>query len=414
MRKFLLVLVAGAAVVGAKAQRVNIQSASNSLRNKEYKDAVTYIERAVTDPSTISDPKAWFIRGQVYLSMDQDPGYADKGYYKEAIKSFQKVIELKPNYEQEQVMQGVLYGTFKSYNNSVIAYNAKKWDEAYENAEAVVNLYEAGRKMFAAHKNVDTIAAGALVIQAYSAFYGSQIDKAIPVLEKLKTNPIEGNADVYMIIADAYGKKGDQQKQLATIEEARAKYPTNTNIRNEELNFYIRTGQQDKLIQKLEAAVAAEPQNAAYQHNLANAYTNMAFPKTSEGKPAPQPANFSELVGKAEAGFSKAISLAPDNIGYHYDMGVLVFNQATKIVEQMNDADDKKYAELEKVRDEYFAKAMPHFEAVEKGLEPMAKSLDNDNKFMYKSSLTAMREIFARQNKLDKSAELKKKIESIN
>src|SRR5690606_10111389 len=137
---------------------------------------------------------------------------------------------------------------------------------------------------------------------------------------------------------------------------------TNTSIRNEELNFYIRTKQQDKLLLKLEDAVKSEPNNATYQYNLANAYTNMAFP--SEGK---KPANYNDLITNAEAGFSKAISLDGDNMGYHYDMGVLYFNQASQITEQMNEVpatDDKKFNELKSKRDTMFNNAMPHLEKV--------------------------------------------------
>lgn len=413
MKKVLLALTAVMVMTNADAQKKNIQSASNSLRNKEYKEAMDLIEQAIQDPTTKDDPKAWLTRAQIYASMDQDPGYADKGYYKQALESYMKVVELKPTYETEQVNQGLLFGAFKSYNNSVVAYNKKQWDDAFNSAKITADVYSLqDGKRFAGNKGFDTVAASAMVIEAYSAFYGEQIEKALPVLEKLKDNPIEGNANVYLIIMDAYRKLGKQDKELAIIEEAKKRFPNNPNIRNEELNYYLRTNQQDKLMQKLEAAVAEEPGNAMYQYNLANAYTNMAFPK--EG---PKPANFDELITKAEAGFNKALSLEPDNVGYHYDMGVLYFNQASKVTDQMNEVtgtsaeDDKKWKALDAKRTALFEKAFPHLEKVYITLEPKIKELDADNKFIYQSSLAAMSEIYARQNKLDKASEMKKKIE---
>lgn len=420
MKKVLLVLTAVLIMVSGYAQKKNIQSALNSLKYKEYKEAVDFIELAVKDPSTKDDPKAWLVRGTVYAAMDQDPGYADKGYHKEAIASYMKVVTMKPGFETEQVNSGLLYGAFKSYNNAVIAYNGKKWNEAYDNAKTTVDIYNLGGGTKLGNKNFDTVAGGAMVIQAYSAFYNNDVDKAIPVLEALKNNPIESNANLYLVITDAYRKKGDMAKELATIEEAKKKFPGNTSIRNEELNYYIRTKQQDKLIQKLQDAVTSEPENAIYQYNLANAYTNMSFPKKDDGKAAPQPANYNELIAKAEAGFTKAVSLDPENVGYHYDFGVLYFNQASLVTEEMNKVtgttaeDDKKWKELEKERNVFFDKAMPHLEKVYTAYEPKVKSLDADNKFMYQSAITAMREIYARQNKLDKAAELKKKYEESN
>ncbi|MCB0697449.1 MAG: tetratricopeptide repeat protein, partial [Chitinophagaceae bacterium] len=367
MKNTLLVLAAALSVTAGYAQKKNIQSASNSLKYKEYKEAMEYIEEAVKDPSTKDDPKAWLVRGSIYLSMDQDPGYTDKGYYKEAITSYKKVVELKPNYETDAVNNGLMYGAYKCYNTAVMSYNAKKWDDAYNDAKQTVEIHDMdGGKRFS-NKGFDTVASGALVIQAYSAFYSGQVDKALPVLEALKSNPIEGNnANTYLIIADAYKKKGDQAKELATLEEAKAKFPNNTNIRNEELNYYIRTNQQDKLIAKLQEAVTSEPENAVYQYNLANAYTNMAFPKKSDGSSDTQPGDYKDLVMKAEKGFEKAISLDPDNVGYHYDMGVLFFNQASQVTEQMNlitgttPEDDKKYNDLKAIRDGLFEKAFPH------------------------------------------------------
>lgn len=414
MKKLLLALCALMVLTNSYAQKKNIQSASNSLRNKEYKEAVDFIEQAIKDPTTKDDPKAWLTRAQIYAAMDQDPGYADQKYYKQALESYLKVVELKPTYETEQVNQGLLYAAFKSYNNSVVAYNKKEWDDAFNNAKGTVDIYNLqDGKRFAGNKGFDTVAASAMVIEAYSAFYGEQIEKALPALEKLKNNPIEGNANVYLVIADAYKKLGKQDKELATIEEAKKRFPNNPNIRNEELNFYMRTKQQDKLLQKLEAAVAEEPENAMYQYNLANAYTNMAFPK--EG---PKPANYNELITKAEAGFTKALAIEPDNIGYHYDMGVLYFNQASKVTDEMNAVtgttaeDDKKWKALETQRNALFDKAFPHLEKVYVTYEPKVSELDADNKFIYQSSLAAMSEIYARQNKLDKAAEIKKKIQA--
>jgi hypothetical protein len=416
MKHLLLVLAALLMMTAGYAQKKNIQSASNSLRNKEYQDAMNFIEQAIKDPSTKDDPKAWLTRAQIYAAMDQDPGYADKGYYKQALESYLKVVELKPAYETEQVNQGLLFGAFKSYNNSVIAYNKKQWDDAFNSAKVTADVYTLqDGKRFAGNKGFDTVAASAMVIEAYSAFYGEQIEKALPVLERLKNNPIEGNANVYLIITDAYRKLGMQDKELATIEEAKKRFPNNPNIRNEELNYYIRTKQQDKLMQKLEAAVAEEPNNAIYQYNLANAYTNMAFPKD-----APAPANYNELITKAEAGFNKAIELDKDNVGYHYDIGVLYFNQASKVTDRMNEVtgtsaeDDKKWKALEAERNALFEKAFPHLEVVYTTYEPKVKELDADNKSIYQSAVSAMREIYARQNKLDKASELKKKIEESN
>lgn len=417
MKKVVAVFAATILLTTAFAQKKNIQTASNSLRNKEYQEAVKYIDLAVNDPSTQDDPKAWLKRGEIFLAMDSDPGYADKGYYEEVVKSYMKVLELKPGYETNAISSGLIYGAYKAYNKSVKQYNAKNWSTAYNAAKMTVDIHsKVDGKNFVGNTSFDTVAAGAMTIQAYSAFYDNKPEQALTVLEKLKENPIEGNANTYLIITDAYRKLGNTTKELATIEEAKAKYPKDKNIRNEEINYYIRTNQQDKLIKKLEAAVATEPENPIYQYNLANAYTNLAFPKDNEGKSMPKPSNFDELIAKAEAGFEKALAVSPDNMGYHYDIGVLHFNQAAEVTEEMNNVpteDDKTYNELKAKRKTMFDKAFPHFEKIYTTFEPKISELDTDNKNIYIGALTAMKEIYARRDMMDKANELKQKIDAV-
>lgn len=423
MKKLVLTVVALSVTVAGMAQKSNIQSALNSLRNKELKDAQEYIEKAINDPSTKADPKAWLTRGKVYMAMQQDPGYKDNtpAPYKEAVKSYMKVAELKGNYEREEVSNSLLFGAYNYYNEAVSLYNNKNFNDAYDAANKTVTIHDMdGGKRYEGNKSFDTVAAGASVIAAYSAYYGEIKGKALPALEKLKDNPIEGNANIYLMVADIYRKEGNKAKEKATLEAARKKYPDNANVRNEELNYYIRYNEQDALIKKLQEAVTSEPDNPVYQYNLANAYTNMAFPKDAQGKSLGKPENYSELVGKAEAGFNKAIEKDPDNTGYHYDLGVLYFNQASEITEEMNKytgtsaEETKKWEELSKQRDALFGKAMPHLEKVYTTYEPQLANLSVDDKQIYQSALIALREMYARQNKMDKAAEMKTKLDKLH
>ncbi len=415
MKKILVTVLAVGMAAGVSAQKKNIQNAINELRHKEYDKALEYIQLAVENPSTKDNSKAWFTYGNIYMEMQQDPGYKKDQPYKKAVPAYMKLVELDPDYEKKMVKQNLVFAAYQYYNEGVKAYGAKQYTVAYEAAKNTVEIHNLNSgEYFAAEKSFDTVAAGAEVIQAYSAFYDNKPDLALPVLNSLKNNPIEGNANIYLIITDVYRKKGDLANELATIEEAKAKYPDNKNIRNEELNYYIRTKQQDKLMQKLEEAVASDPSNPIYHYNLANAYTNMAFPKEEGAK---KPEKYKEYIAKAEAGFKKAIDMDSDNLGYHYDMGVLYFNQASDITEQMNNitgttaADDAKYEELKKVRDGLFKSALPYLEKVYNTLSPNLQELDDDNRFIFQSSVVAMREVYARDNNKEKVAELSKKLQ---
>lgn len=416
MKKNILIAASMGISVFSWAQKQNIQSANNYLRDKDYDKAIEYIEKAVNDPSTKDDPKAWFVRGNIYMTMHDDGGFKDKAPYREAARSYMKANELKANYEKNSITQGLLVGAYSYYNDAAKAYNAKNYVEAYDYATQVASIHDMeGGKRYADNKGFDTVKSQAMTIGAYSAYYNKDYDKAIPVLQAMKNDPIGKSANAYLLLADIYKTQNKDAEYLAILEEGKKQYPDNQNLRNEELNYYIRTGKQDELMKKLEAAVASDPNNAELQFNLANGYNNMAFPKSG-----PKPANLAELIGKAEGAYSKALTVNPNSAEYNYNLGVLYYNQATEINEQMNNIPDdrsaaskKRYDDLLPKRDAMFTKALPYLEKTISILEPKATNLNEDDRFTYKSSLMAAREIYARQDKLDKAGELKKKLELI-
>lgn len=412
-------LMAGVMISAAAwGQKQNIQNANNELRNKNHKEAIEYINKAIADPSTKDDPKAWYVKGNIYMDMQNLPEYKAQGPYKEAADAYMQVVTLKPTYEKDAINPMLIYAAQMFYNEAVVAYNNKSYDEAYKlagKAVAIRNLEEG--KRFASNKGFDTVSASALTIQTYSAYYGNKTNEALPLINEMKNNPIARDANVYLMLADLYGKQGAADKQIATLEEGRAAYPDNPNLRNEELNYYIKTGKQDLLMKKLEDAVAKDPNSGVLQFNLANGYMGLAAPKDATGKDLPKPSNYNEYIGKAESAYMAALKAEPTNAEYNYNTGVLYYNQATEINKQMNQlgttpADDKKYKELETVRNGLFDKAAPYFESSYSQLEPKASSLSPEDKVTYQSALVALKEIYAKQNKLDKSGEMKKKLDA--
>ncbi len=51
------------------AQKNNVQSAANSFKYKEYAEAKKYIDLASKHVKTANDPKMWYYRGRIYLSI---------------------------------------------------------------------------------------------------------------------------------------------------------------------------------------------------------------------------------------------------------------------------------------------------------------------------------------------------------
>lgn len=399
------------------AQKQNIQSASNSLRNKEYDKAIEYINLAANDPSTKDNAKTWYVKGNIYMDMQQDAKYKPQNPYREAATAYLKAAQLDAKYEKENVDNMLISCAYSYYNDAVGAFNDKKYDDAIAFSKGTADIHDLdGGKRFT-NKSFDTVAGRALLIQGYSLYYSKKYAEALPVLSNLKSNAITTNANIYLAILDINKNLNKEQDLLAAFDEARKQYPENQNIRNEELNYYIRLGKQDVLIKKLEDAVAADPNNGELLFNLANGYSNMAFPKDANGKDLAKPTNYLEFANKAEITYAKALKVDGDNGGYNYNMGVLFYNQASEFNNKINDikgntaADLKKYDELKGQRDAMFDKAIPYLEKTYTVLGPKVGSLNAEDKFSYQSALIALKEIYARKDDMNKSNEYKKKLD---
>ncbi|MEZ5016339.1 MAG: hypothetical protein R2800_04750 [Flavipsychrobacter sp.] len=412
MKKITLVLVCLLATNFVWAQKKNVTSAALEYGKKNFAEALKYITEAETDPSTKDFPKTWYVKGNIYMGMQNDPAYKAEAPYRKAVDAYTKLISLDPNYKKSDVDQALIISTYNYYNDAVTAYGQKQYKDGFNyGAQAVAIRNIDGGKRFEGKKTLDTIASQSKIIQAYCGFYGQMYDEVIPVLNELKDDPISTSDNIYLMLSNIYKQQSNDKAQIELLEEGRAKYPASTSLRNEELNYYIRTDQQEVLIKKLETAVAGDPDNAELQYNLGNGYNSMASSKE-------KPANYDELVQKAETAYLKAVNAQPENFLYNYNLGALYFNNASEVITAMNQLgtsaeENKKYDELQKKRDALFEKALPYLQTTLDKLDPQVETLKSEDRSTYRSTIVAMKEIYARQNKLDKAKELKEKLDAM-
>lgn len=420
MKKILLIAVMGSLALPALAQEKNVNSAKDALKlDGDTLKAKEYIEKAIQDPSTKDEAKTWWVRAGIYLAMQSSAKYRSTGPYKEAAASLIKIVEIKPDYQKDDVNMNLLSCAYLYFNEGIEDYNARKFDAAIEQMKQVVAIHDLqGGKRFN-NKSFDTVTAKAKYVMANSAYYGNHYDEAITYINDIKTSPYIQEPVLYMNLSDIYEKQKKNAESIAALEEGRKAFPDDKSLRIAEINYYIKTGQQDVLIKKLEDAVAKEPNNAELQAILGNGYEQLAFPKDATGHDQPKPANYSDYVTKAENAYQKAIDATPDNAAnnqkaiYNYNLGALYFNEATIYNSQMKDlttAEQKKYDDLKAKRDALFTKALPYLENTYTALDAKAGSLSSDDKNTYISSMIALQNIYAIQSKLDKAGEMKKKI----
>ncbi|PZF71755.1 tetratricopeptide repeat protein [Taibaiella soli] len=422
MKKVLLVAAGLSMSFMGLAQKKNVTTAIQAMGQGDLDEAQKAIDAAVLDESTKNDEKAWMTRGDVYLKLMEAGKVPQDKAIQEAANSYMKVVQIKPDYKTADMDTRLLNIASSYYNTGITAYNNKQYPEAYNALELPVKIHDLdGGKRFAANKSFDTVATEANRVRAYSAFYDNKYDDAAIILNKLKDNPITEEPNNYLMLAEIYSKQNNNAALIKAIEEGRKKYPNDANLRNQELNIYIKSGKTDELIKKLEDAVAAEKDDkvkAELYFNLGNTYNNMAFPKDAAGKDMAKPANYTDMVAKAIAAYQNAIKLEPTKAEYQYNAGAVYFNQATEVNNKMNAitgntaADNKKFDDLKKQRDGYFTQALPYLEQTYNLLDAKASSLSQDDKYTYQASMMALREIYSRTSQLDKAKAMKAKMDA--
>lgn len=161
-------------------------------------------------------------------------------------------------------------------------------------------------------------------------------------------------------IAFIYINKGDDEKALEAIKDAREKNPEDINLILSAANIYFKMGNTEEFKALLEKATEMDPQNPELQYNL--------------GVISYQ----SKQYDKAREYYDKAIALDPNYINAYINIAALVLEKEKPIIEEMNGlgtsaADDRRYDELRQQRQDLYKEAVPF---LSKALEINPKNLD--------------------------------------
>ncbi len=413
MKNILFLALIGVSTA-AWAQKSALRDARDFLSENNYKRAVPLTNEAIKNAETKNDAEAWFLRGMAYLQWAVDASEHNSEAPQLAYASLTQALVLKQDYAAEINTPLYAVATLK-FNNAVGFYQAKSFEQAYNDFMAVYAIYKTGNgKRFSENSEFRTLAASARINGAYAAMNAGNRNAAIVLLEELVKNEARDDSNAYQALIEMYIATKEDTKQIATIKAARSQFPNSTLFRNLELNYYITTGKGDELLPKLEAAVEKDPGNPELLFNLGNAYTKVAFPP-GEAKSLTKRDNFPEVFAKAEKTYRKAVELVPDNADYNYNMGILYYNYASWYNVQMaakdkNRPDDKQYEQLKAKRNEQFAKALPFFEKSYSVLDKKG-GLNATEKDTHHSSMIALKEIYTRTGNSGQKAMIEKRLE---
>lgn len=379
MKKLSVIFILLFAVGTAFGQKDNVKNANSNLKKGQLDKALQSIEPAISDASTMNDPKTWFYRGNIYLQihMSDKPEYKnlDPNAITKAYESYDKMLELDQKKQfYTEAIQNLLIVSEQLYNQGVEQFTAENYNGALESFEKAAKVSET-------FGSTDTLSIFNAGLAAENANNNAKaIQHYTRVLELNYPQPL-----IYNSLSNVYLAEKDTLKAFSTIEEGRVKYPDDFNLLIAQTNLFLTSGQAAKAMSNLSEAIKKDPTNPTIYYAVGVNYATMGN------------------MAEAEKAYLKAVELKPDYFEANYNLGALYVNRAAEIINEANKLklNDPNYGKMKEDADAALKISVPYLET--------AQTLDPTDK----STLLALKEIYTRLGMYDKLKDVNEKLDTL-
>lgn len=396
------------------AQKKEIRRASKAVEKGEYQEAKNYLNEAEAKLAEAdNDEKAdyYLYKGYALIGTGENVPTADLMAAADAFKQAQEL-------GHEEAQQGLVAASNALVNSAIADQNEQDFGQA---ADKLFTSYQLNK--------ADTVY---LYYAASNAVNARDYDKALEYYEELRDLGFTGEQTVYTAvnketgereqmaskeqrdlfiqsgtytdpqdevaeskkgeiaknIALIYIEKGEDEKAITAMEEAKQENPDDVNLLQAEADMYYRMGDKEKYREIMEEIVAQSPDDPVLYYNL-----GVSAAETGQNE-------------QAIDYYEKALELDPSMDNARINIAYIILSQEQPIVEEMNSLgmskeDTEKYDELAAERQELYRKALPHLEAV----------LERDQANV--EAARTMMNIYYQLNEPEKAEEMKEKVAEI-
>ena len=401
-------------IASVSAQTSKRASAFNYLKYDELDRAQETIDQVIKHPKTAKDARSWWYRGQIYQSI-----YSSKEFkslsnnavtiafdsYKQALLynfkdpalqtldiennqldqiKFQKAL-MDPNtkYEATEIIIDIVRNRYPVLGNIMVNKGVDQFQKQKDYAGAVQSFE---RSLF-----VSSMSGRLDTAVIYYTALAAQKDKDYKTSNQYFKKAIEvgygendkAKAEMYIYWANNYLEIQDTVKYLSTLDKGIEKYPNESALMIEKINYYITAGKSNEAKDMLIAATEAEPNNKLLWFNLGVIYEK------------------SKQMEDAEKSYKKCVELDSNYVSGLYGLGIMYFNQGSDSYNESNDippTEQKKY-------DAKLAEGKAKFE---QAIPLLEKSHELDPKDL--NTMIALKTIYYKLELMDKFDAMNKKV----
>ncbi len=373
------ILITGLAFVSAISfgQKKEIKKAEKAIKSTQYSEALTYLNEAEPMLSAADDEmKAQFYaaRGEALLGS----AGVDFKKQKAAAEAFSTALSLNPGIEnqlydqlqnlraslinaaiKDQNAQQYKLATDKLYTSYMVtkrdtsdlyfaagnAVNGQDFETALKYYQMLLDMNYSGatREYVATNKSTGQVEAfDSEKLRDFAVKSGEFIKPESNVTESRKGEILRNMTLIYI-------EQGNTEKAKSLIKTARAENPDDVFLMRADADMSYKMGDNARYNELMEKIVATDPENPEIYFNLGIS---------------------NDQLGNKEKAFEyykQALELRPDYEGALINIAALKLSGEDKIVEEMNNlgnsaADNKKYDQLKKERENAYKEALPFLE----------------------------------------------------
>ncbi len=362
------------------AQKNEIKAIEKALKSDNFANAKTMVNAAENLLSSMDDKtkaKFYFLKAKTMYAN----GTGINSDLKQTVEALDNLKDLeskmgKLKYTQEanemkqKMLEGILQNADEQYAKKNFSVASKGFYNAYkltpkdttllyyaataavqdQDYDTSLGYYEELKNL--GYKGIVTNYFATNVETNEEETFPNKDSRDIAVRSKEYINPTSKKTssrypEIVKNIALIYVNKGDNEKGLASIKDARKANPEDLGLMLSEADVQLKMGNKEKFTELMAEASKKDPNNAELQYNLGV--------MAAEG-------------GNAEAArkhYEKAIELDPTYANAYSNMVALILESEKDIVEEMNglgnsSADNRRYDELRSKRTELYESAIPY------------------------------------------------------